>query len=136
MGRGTRFKHGLGGTVGNQHTKEQLDALVTGVASGDTTYDGLKIAAGYSTITGSRDIDTGLSTVVAGSANVSDYKRKSLAAGTTGPAFAQCRVSKLGSTQVPGTKGAGYMKVIVSYRTASVEATAAAVVDWFAVGTM
>lgn len=130
MGRGTRFKHGLGGTVGNQHTKEELDALVTGVASGDTTYDGRKFAAGQCVITGSRDVDTGLSVVIAGSANINNPKPR---AGSFTGTYCNVRIPRNSGGPVSLSKGTGYMKIRV-HSTASIEAVTAASVDWLAVG--
>jgi hypothetical protein len=114
-----------------------VEAMVCGIASGDTSYDGYKVACGSTRITGSRDINTGLTTVISGSANVATYFEKAAGAGSSGAAIAICRISKTGSgsVTVSGTGGAGFMKIICLNRSASVEATAAASVDWFAIGT-
>jgi hypothetical protein len=149
MARKTRFSKGLNnitlyGTTtldssatlgGSQtHSAAKLDAMVSGVASGDTTYDGLKIAAGHCAVTGSREVETGLTTVVSGGANVANVLRKQTGEGTSGPTFADCRIRKIAGPLPTGIT-ASQMKVIVSNRTASVEATAAASVDWWAIGT-
>jgi hypothetical protein len=131
MARGTRFKYGLGGTAGTQHTKEELDALVTGVASGDTTFDGAKIAYGQCIITGSRDVQTGLTTVFAGGANINNPKPRNT---TLTGQFCNVRIPRNSGGPVSLSKGAGYMKICVRSSTASVEAAVAASVDWFAIG--
>lgn len=147
--RRTRFSKGLTGvtlygttvidssgsfTAGTiTKTSAQLAAVPYGVASGDTSYDGYKIAAGHANVTGSRDICTGLTRVISGSANVANVLKKEAEAGSSGPWNAYCRINKIAGPQCPGVLD-GWMKVIVRRLTASVESTTAASVDWFAIG--
>jgi len=143
MARGTRFGSGLkditlkgtnvleSGATLEGLSKATIASTVYGVASGDTTYDGIKLAAGHVAITGSRDIQTGLTTVISGGANLSNKSYE----GVKGDPFnASVRISQTAGTQVPATKGDGYMKILIEQATASIEATVAASVDWFAIG--
>ena len=106
-----------------------VEAMVCGVASGDTSFDGIKIAYGHKTITGSQDINTGLTTVYTGGANISN----TTGGLSTTPQTVQVRVPKV-AAGVSGSKGAGYMKIVVKGCSASVEASSAASIDWFAIG--
>lgn len=118
MARGTRFAKGI--KAGLYSFASQEEGRV------------MKIAAGTVAITGSQDVNTGLTQVISGTANVANIKYD--AQDNTSPWLALCRINKPSGTQVPSSKGAGYMKIVVTTTTASVEASTAASVDWFAIG--
>ena len=103
---------------------------VLGVASGDTSYDGVKVSYGQCVITGSRDVQTGLTTVFAGGANINNPKGRE---GHLTGFVCNCRIPRDTGGPVSLSKGAGYMKVRVM-STASLEADQAASIDWFAIG--
>ena len=112
-------------------TAASLDALAHGVASGDTTYAGLKVACGQLRVTGSKDVNTGLTTVISGGANIGN----TTGGVSTTPQTVQIRIPR-SVAPVSKSKGSGYMKIVVKGTSASVESSGvAASVDWFAIGT-
>ncbi len=147
--RRTKFKHGLknptlygtitldssstfGGTT--RFTAAQVDAFIYGVASGDTSRTELKVTAGHLVVTGSEQVQTGLTQVISASANVENMNTRKGGASAP-PWLAVCRVPKPAGEAPGNSKGAGYMTVRVLTSNASVEATAAASLDWLAIGT-
>ncbi len=145
--RRTRFKYGLknptlyntitldssatfGGTT--RFTTAEVDAFVYGVASGDTSRTELKMATGHLPVTGSEQVQTGLTQVLSASANVENMNGRD---GSLTPWIATCRVPKPAGKAPANSKGSGYITIKVLTSNASTEAAVAASVDWMAMGT-
>jgi len=116
------------------HASTVMAAMVYGVASGDTSRDSLKVAAGHLAVTGSEQVQTGLTQVLSASATVENMNSRKGGASAP-PWLAVCRVPKPAGKAPGNTKGAGYFTAKVLTSNASVESTAAASLDWMAVGT-
>jgi len=114
------------------HAAAVVAAMVHGVASGDTSRDSLKMAAGHLAVTGSEQINTGLTQVLSASANLENMSPRN---GTLTPWLATCRVPKPAGKAPGNTKGNAYFTVKVLCSDASTEAAVAASVDWQAIGT-
>jgi len=106
--------------------------IAIGVASIADNALALKVACGHIAITGSRDINTGLTHVISGGANINACTHGINLLGKD----VVVRCPRYSGGPVSGSKGLGYMKIVVkgSSSNASIEATGAASIDWFAIG--
>ncbi len=127
-----------GGTITGStiqgHSSATMAAMVYGVASGDTSRDDIKMAAGHLVVTGSEQVQTGLTQVLSASANVENMNSR-LGDASDPPWLATCRCPKPAGKAPANSKGAGYITIKVLTSNASVESGDAASVDWKAMGT-